>query len=146
MSRAALPHLLRSKSPHILVLSPPPNLDPRWFANHPAYTLSKYGMSLAAFGLSAELAGKVSVNTLWPRTTIATAAVAMLGGDALMRASRTPEIMADAAFWILSQGVDCNGNHFVDDEVMARAGVTDLSRYAVDPAVAPTPDLFVDPV
>jgi citronellol/citronellal dehydrogenase len=142
-SQACLPHLLKAERPHILNLAPPLNMSPRWFGPHLAYTMSKYGMSMCVLGMAEEFRGKVAVNALWPRTTIATAAVDMLGGDALMRSSRVPEIMADAAHWILSQGVETTGNFFLDDEVLTAAGVTDLDAYAVDPSVPLTPDFFL---
>jgi citronellol/citronellal dehydrogenase len=143
-SQATLPHLLRSKhGGHILNLAPPLNMEARWFGPHVAYTMSKFGMSMCVLGMAEEFKGKVAVNALWPRTTIATAAVNLLGGADLMRASRTPDIMADAAHWILSQGVETSGNFFIDDEVLTAAGVTDLDKYRVDPDVEPTPDFFV---
>lgn len=142
-SQACLPHLLKSKG-HILNLAPPLNMTPRWFGPHVAYTMSKYGMAMCVLGMAAEFKGKVSVNALWPRTTIATAAVDMLGGEALMKTSRTPAIMADAALWILGQGLDVTGNFFLDEDVMARAGITDLDPYAVEPGTPLTPDLFVE--
>lgn len=142
-SRACLPYLLQSSQAKILNLAPPLNMEARWFQNHVAYTMSKFGMSMCVLGMAAELEGKVAVNALWPRTSIATAAVNMLGGQALMDQSRKPAIMGDAAHWILTQGVDCTGNFFVDDEVMALAGVTDLDRYAVKPGARLQPDFFV---
>ena len=142
-SQAALPFLRASDRAHILNISPPLNMEERWFAPHVAYTMSKFGMSMCVLGMAGELRGKVAVNALWPRTTIATAAVNMLGGEALMKASRTPAVMADAAYWILTQPVDVTGNFFLDEEALRRAGVTDLSGYRVDPDVAPTPDFFV---
>ena len=140
-----LPHLLQSKHAHILALSPPLDLRPEWFGPHVAYSMSKFGMSQVMLGLSQEHRGRVAANALWPRTTIATAAVEMLGGEALMRTSRRPEIIADAAAWILSQPVDVTGRFFIDDEVMAEMGITDLSGYAVDPNARLSTDLFVDP-
>jgi citronellol/citronellal dehydrogenase len=142
-SRACIPHLLRADNPKILTLSPPLNMDPRWFGGHVAYSMSKYGMSMCVLGLAEEFTGRIAVNALWPRTTIATAAVHMLGGDALMSTSRKPEIMADAAHWILTQGSDVTGRFFVDDEALALAGVEDLSSYAVTPGAALTPDFFL---
>lgn len=143
VSQACLPHLLESKRGHILTLSPPLTLEPRWFGPHVAYSMAKYGMSLCVLGLAAEFEGKVAVNALWPRTTIATAAVNMLGGDDLMRASRKPDIMADAAHAILTRGLDYTGHFCVDEDVLREAGVTDFMPYRVDPAVEPTPDFFV---
>jgi citronellol/citronellal dehydrogenase len=142
-TQACLPYLLRSPSAHVLNLSPPLNMEARWFKDHVAYTMSKFGMSMCVLGHAAEFAGKVAVNALWPRTTIATAAVDMLGGQPMMDASRTPEIMADAAHWILSQPVTTTGNFFVDEDVLRGAGVTDFDRYAVKPGAPLTPDFFL---
>jgi citronellol/citronellal dehydrogenase len=143
-SQATLPHLLKSPyGGHILNLAPPLNLEPRWFAPHVAYTMSKYGMSMCVLGMAKEFHGRVAVNALWPRTAIATAAVSMIGGDAMVKGSRTPEIMADAAHWILSQPVSVSGNFFLDEEVLRSAGVEDLSHYKVDPDAKLIADLFV---
>ena len=149
-TQAALPHLRESakagRNPHVLVLSPPLNLDPKWFGPHVAYTISKYGMSMCVLGWGEELQEDgIAANALWPRTTIATAAVKYaLGGDAMMNASRTPEIMADAAHWVLTQPATTTGNFFIDDEVLERAGVTDLSGYAVvEGNTEFFPDLFL---
>jgi citronellol/citronellal dehydrogenase len=144
VSQACLPHLLQSKHAHILTLSPPLNLSPRWFGPHVAYSMAKYGMSLCTLGLAEEFEGKVAVNSLWPRTTIATAAVNLVGGEELMRASRTPDIMADAAHAILTRDVTYTGHFCLDEDVLREAGVTDFTPYRVDPAVEPTPDFFVD--
>ena len=145
VSKTCLPHLLNSKfTPHILNLSPPLSMQARWFENHVAYSMAKFGMSMCVLGMAAEFQGKVAVNALWPRTTIATAAVNMLGGDELMRASRKPDIMADAAHAIFLKGKDFTGNFLIDDDVMRAAGVTDFKSYQVDPNVEPTPDFFVD--
>lgn len=148
VTKLALPHLRRASNPHVLTLSPPLNLDPRWFGAHLAYTLAKYGMSLCVLGHAEELAAEgIAVNALWPRTTIATAAVQnLLGGDAMVQRSRWPTIMADAAHAILTRDARaCTGNFFLDDEVLAAEGVTDLSRYAVNPEFAGglVPDLFL---
>lgn len=148
VTKLALPHLRRASNPHVLTLSPPLNLDPRWFGAHLAYTLAKYGMSLCVLGHAEELAAEgIAVNALWPRTTIATAAVQnLLGGDAMVQRSRWPTIMADAAHAILTRDArTCSGNFFLDDEVLATEGVTDLSRYAVNPEFADglVPDLFL---
>ena len=142
-SQACIPHLLKSDNPKILTLSPPLNMDPKWFGGHVAYSMSKYGMSMCVLGMAEEFTGRIAVNALWPRTTIATAAVHMLGGDALMSSSRKPAIMADAAHWILTQGRDVTGRFFVDDEALALAGVDDLSSYAVTPGATLTPDFFL---
>ena len=149
-TQAALPHLRESakagRDPHVLALSPPLNLDPKWFGPHVAYTMSKYGMSMCVLGWGEELKEEgIAANALWPRTTIATAAVKYaLGGDAMMNKSRTPEIMADAAHWVLTQPAATTGNFFIDDEVLERAGVTDLSGYAVvEGNTEFFPDLFL---
>ena len=149
-TQAALPHLRESakagRDPHVLALSPPLNLDPKWFAPHVAYTMSKYGMSMCVLGWGEELKEEgIAANALWPRTTIATAAVKYaLGGDAMMNKSRTPEIMADAAHWVLTQPASTTGNFFIDDDVLERAGVTDLSGYAaVEGNTEFFPDLFL---
>ncbi len=145
VSKTCLPHLLNSKfTPHILNLSPPLSMKAKWFENHVAYTMAKFGMSMCVLGMAAEFQGKVAINALWPRTTIATAAVNMLGGDDLMRASRKPDIMADAAHAIFLEGKDFTGNFLIDDEVLRANGVTDFKGYQVDPNVEPTPDFFVD--
>ena len=144
-SQALLPYLLRGSNPHILNLSPPLSLDPKWFRNHCAYTMAKYGMSLCVLGMAEEFreAG-VAVNALWPRTVIATAALSMLGGVS-ERNCRKPEIVADAAHAILARDSrECTGHFFLDEEVLAAEGVTDLSRYAVEPGAPLLPDLFLD--
>ncbi len=146
MSQACIPYLKKSNHAHILTLSPPIDMNPRWFENHTAYTMSKYGMSMVMFGLAAELAPfKIAANALWPKTTIATAAVQnLLGGDALMRQSRWPSIVADAAFYILSQDPgEATGRFYNDEEVLKQHGITDLTAYAVDPSSELAPDLFV---
>ena len=144
-SQACLPHLLRASNPHILTISPPLNLDPRWFGPHVAYTISKYGMSMCTLGLAAEFAGPgVAVNSLWPRTTIATAAVEMVFPQALAH-SRTPEIMADAAHHVLTRDSrGTTGRFFIDEEVLRSAGVTDFERYAVTPGAPVNADIFLD--
>jgi citronellol/citronellal dehydrogenase len=144
VSQACLPYLLHSKHAHILTVSPPLNLSPRWFGPHVAYSMAKYGMSLCVLGLAAEFEGRVAVNALWPKTTIATAAVNMLGGEELMKASRKPDIMADAAHAILTKDVTYTGRFCIDEEVLREAGVTDFTPYRVDPNVEPTPDFFVE--
>lgn len=147
VSQKCLPYLLEAPNPHILNNSPPLNMDRKWFQNHPAYTAAKYGMSIYAHGMAGEFAGKVAINCLWPRTSIATAAVQnVLGGDDMMRRSRKPEIMADAAFLILQKDAKNKantGNFFIDDEVLTAAGITDLDQYAVDPSMELMPDFFV---
>lgn len=146
-TRTCLPHLLKAANPHVLNLSPPLNMEERWFAPHVAYTMAKYGMSLCVLGMAGEFRGKVAVNALWPRTVIATAAVQnLLGGDEVVQRARTPQILADAAWHVLTRPhTTCTGNFFVDDEVLAAEGITDLDGYAVDPAYADAlaPDFFV---
>ena len=145
-SRLCLPHLGRASNPHILNISPPLNLSPRWFAPHVAYTIAKYGMSLCALGMAEELRPQgIAVNTLWPRTAIDTAAVRnLLGGEEAARRCRKPEIMADAAYHILTQNSrELTGNFFIDESVLERAGILDLDRYAVTPGAELMPDFFV---
>ncbi|MCS6799131.1 MAG: NAD(P)-dependent oxidoreductase [Myxococcota bacterium] len=144
--QACIPHLARSSNPHILCISPPLNLEARWFAPHLAYTIAKFGMSLCALGWSEELRPQgIAANALWPRTVIDTAAVRnLLGGADVAARARKPEIMADAAHWILTQPArQCTGNFFVDEDLLRAAGVTDFSGYAVTPGVEPLPDFFV---
>lgn len=146
MSRACIPHLKKGTGAHILNLSPPVNMDMKWFENHLAYTISKYDMSMIALGLAAELKKyNIAANALWPRTTIATAAVNnLLGGEMLMKMSRTVDIIADAAFYILSKPpASCTGNTFIDEDVLAAEGITDLSKYSVVPGAQLYKDLFV---
>ena len=145
-SQACLPHLLAAQNPHVLNISPPLQMEERWFAPHVAYTMAKFGMSLCVLGMAGEFRSRgVAFNALWPRTAIATAAVQnLLGGDLAVRGCRKPEIMADAAHVILtSPARQTTGNFYVDDEVLRTAGVTDLSQYAVDPAAPLLPDFFV---
>ncbi|MGN0100844.1 MAG: SDR family oxidoreductase [Dietzia sp.] len=145
LAKTALPHLEKSRAAHILTLSPPLNLDPRWAGSFLGYTIAKYGMSLVTLGLAEELKGRgIAANSLWPRTTIATAAVAnLLGGQEMVARSRTPEIMADAAHAILTRDPRaCTGNFFIDDDVLAEEGVTDFSAYG-GPLEELEPDLFL---
>ena len=146
-SRACLPYLQRAANPHILTLSPPLDLRPKWFAGHLAYSLSKYGMSLCMLGLAEEFrAAGVACNALWPRTTIATAAVEFaLGGTEMMRRSRKPEIVAEAAYVILNRpSRECTGQFFIDDNVLFDAGVRDFGAYSVQPGVKLLGDIFID--
>ena len=147
VSKTCLPWLQKAENPHILTLAPPLNMLEKWFAPHVAYSMAKYGMSMCVLGMAGEFREQgIAVNALWPRTTIATAAVNMLGGDEMMRHSRKPDIMADAAHAIVTRpSRDFTGNFCVDDEVLEAEGVTDLSTYAVDPSVQPMPDFFVEP-
>ena len=144
-AQACLPHLLQSSNPHILTLAPPPSLDPKWWAPHTGYTLAKMGMSFVTLGLAAEFAPQgVAVNALWPRTLIATEALNMIPGVNAAN-GRRPEIMADAAHAVLTRPArDFTGQFLIDDEVLAEAGVTDLSGYAVDSSQRLFPDLFLD--
>ena len=147
MCKACIPFLRQSAHAHILHLSPPINLQPKWLAQHLAYTISKYGMSMIVMGLAEELRKDgIGVNALWPRTTIATAAVQnLLGGDFLVQMSRKPDIVADAAFHVLLQSPrSCTGNFFIDEEVLAAAGITDLAPYAVNPGQKLMTDIFLD--
>ncbi|KRA25545.1 short-chain dehydrogenase [Microbacterium sp. Root61] len=150
LSRAAVPILRESANPHILSLSPPLNLNPKWFGAHTGYTLAKYGMTMATLGIAAEFAKDgIAANTLWPRTTIATAAVQfVLGGDQLMKVSRTPEIYADAAYQVLIQPArDYSGQTLIVEDVLEAAGVTDFSGYAAVPGTPDErmyPDIFLD--
>jgi citronellol/citronellal dehydrogenase len=144
VSKYALPHLAKSASPHILMLSPPLDMAPKWFAPHTAYSMAKFGMSLVVLGLAGEQHGKIAVNALWPRTTIATAAVRnLLGGDALMNMSRTPDILADAAWRIFQKPKSFTGNFLIDDTFLAAEGVTDFDRYRVNPSQPLQVDFFV---
>ncbi len=145
-SQACLPHLLKAPNPHILTLASPLNLRPRWFKNHVAYSMAKYGMSLCVLGMAEEFrAHGIAVNALWPRTVIATAAIRLLEGTVDESECRTPEIMADAAHAVLCRDAKaCTGNFFIDDEVLAEAGVTDLERYAVAPGHELLSDIFLD--
>ncbi|CAG0124563.1 citronellol/citronellal dehydrogenase [Rhodocyclaceae bacterium] len=145
-SQACIPFLRKSANPHILTLSPPLNLDAKWFAPHVAYSISKYGMSLCALGMAREFeAFGIAVNCLWPRTTIATAAVEFNFPEAILHASRKPAIVADAAHCILTRGSrDCTGNFFVDEEVLRDAGVEDFGQYAVMPGAPLYGDLFLE--
>ena len=147
MCQHAIPYLKNASNPHILNLSPPINLNPKWFASHVAYTMSKYGMSMIVLGLAEELKKyKIGVNALWPRTTVATAAVQnLLGGDFLVQKSRIPDIVADAAYYILCKpSSECTGNFFIDEEVLAKEGIKDLDKYAVNPDQKLMQDLFLD--
>ncbi|EFV90529.1 dehydrogenase of unknown specificity, short-chain alcohol dehydrogenase like protein [Dietzia cinnamea P4] len=146
LSKTALPHLEASDAAHILTLSPPLNLNPKWAGSFLGYTIAKYGMSLVTLGLAEELKGRgIAANSLWPRTTIATAAVAnLLGGEEMVARSRTPEIMADAAHAVLTRDPrECTGNFFIDDDVLTEEGVTDFSVYG-GPLEKLELDIFLD--
>ncbi len=147
VSKTCIPYLMKSGNPHILNLSAPLNMEEKWFAPHVAYTMAKFGMSMCVLGMAGEFREQgIAVNALWPRTTIATAAVQTLfGGDELARRSRKPEIMGDAAHVILTRpSREFTGNFCIDDEVLESVGVSDLSVYAVDPSVELAPDFFVE--
>ena len=146
VSKYCIPHLRKADNPHILMLSPPLDMKAKWFEHSTAYTMAKFGMSMCVVGLSAELkSAGVAVNALWPRTTIATAAVGdLLGGDAMMRASRSPEIMGDAAYAILTKpSREFTGQFCIDDKVLYASGVRDFDGYRVDPSVPLMSDFFV---
>jgi citronellol/citronellal dehydrogenase len=144
VSKYALPHLLKADNPHILMLSPPLDMQTKWFASHTAYSMAKFGMSLVVLGLAGEQHGKIAVNALWPRTTIATAAVRnLLGGDALINMSRTPDILADAAWRIFNKPKTFTGNFIIDDTFLASEGVTDFDQYRVNPSQPLQVDFFV---
>jgi citronellol/citronellal dehydrogenase len=146
VSKYCIPHLKKAANPHILMLSPPLDMNVRWFAPHVAYSMAKFNMSIIALGLSGELkTDGIAANTLWPRTTIATAAVRnLLGGDALVRRSRTPDIMGDAAHVILTQDARTfTGRFCIDDTLLYEQGVRDFEKYRVDPSLELAPDFFV---
>ncbi len=145
-SQAAIPHLEKSDNAHILNISPPLNMETRWFAPHVAYTMAKFGMSMCVLGMHEELRSKkIAVNALWPRTAVATAAVQnLLGGEEAMKGSRKPEIMADAAHEVLTRpSSEATGNFYIDDDVLKEAGVTDFDQYAVYPDAPLIPDFFL---
>lgn len=146
VSKVCLPHLIKSDNPHILNLSPPLDMDPKWFGPHVAYTMAKFGMSLCVLGMAEEFKEEgVAVNALWPRTAVATAAIKnALGGDSIMNISRSPEIMADAAHVILTKNSrEFTGNFCIDDNLLADNGVTNFSQYAEVPFAELAPDFFV---
>lgn len=146
VSKYAIPHLERAANPHILALSPPLDIKEKWFAPHLAYTMAKFGMSLVILGLAGELRSKgIAANALWPRTTIATAAIQnLLGGDKVMRMSRKPDILAEAAWRIFQKpSREFTGNFLIDDTFLAGEGITDFDQYRVDPTQPLAPDFFV---
>jgi len=147
VTKACIPHLKKAENAHILTLSPPVNMNPKWFAPHLAYTLTKYNMSMMAMGWACELEKyKIASNALWPKTTIDTAAVRnLLGGEILAKMSRKPEMLADAVYYIFSKpSTKCTGNCFIDEDVLAAEGITDLDKYSVVPGAQLYRDLFVD--
>jgi len=146
VAKYCIPHLKKSDNPHILNLSPPLNMSPDWFGNHLGYTMSKYGMSMIILGLANELkADGIAANALWPKTAIATAAVRnILGGEEIIKCSRTPAIMGDAAYAIFTKpSRECTGNFFIDEDLLKEEGVTDFDQYAVDPSKSLMPDFFL---
>jgi citronellol/citronellal dehydrogenase len=146
VSKYCIPHLKKAENPHILMLSPPLDMKQKWFEHSTAYTMAKFGMSMCVLGLSGELKGAgIAVNALWPRTTIATAAVGnLLGGDAMIRMSRTPEIMGDAAHAIFTKPArEFTGNFCIDDKVLYGSGVRDFEAYRVDRSAPLMSDFFV---
>jgi len=149
VSRACIPHLRKAENPHILTLSPPISLDPKWLRGHIAYTVAKYGMSLLALGFAEEFREDgIASNALWPRTIIATAAVQnLLGGDEAMKRSRRPELYADAAYAVITRpSRECTGNTYLCEDVLREEGVTDFDQYAYVPGSEPMVDLYVDHV
>jgi citronellol/citronellal dehydrogenase len=146
VSKTCIPHLKKAANPHVLNLSPPLNMETRWFSPHVAYTMAKFGMSMCVLGMAGEYkSAGIAFNALWPRTVIATAAVQnLLGGDQSMKASRKPEILADAAYIIFNKSSkECTGNFFIDDELLRSEGVTDLDKYQSVPGAELFPDFFV---
>ena len=145
-SKLCIPHLKKADNPHVLNMSPPLNMEERWFAPHVAYTMAKFGMSMCVLGMAGEFrSAGVAFNALWPKTTIDTAAVRnLLGGDTMASRSRTPQILADAAHIILTKpSTEFTGNFCIDEDVLKDAGVTDFEQYLVTPGVEPVPDFFV---
>ncbi|KAG8595118.1 hypothetical protein GDO81_001424 [Engystomops pustulosus] len=143
-SKICIPYLKRSKVAHILTLSPPLNLNPVWFKNHCAYTIAKYGMSMCVIGMAEEFKGEIAVNALWPKTAIHTAAMDMLGGSGVEKQCRTTDIMADAAYSILTKPKNFTGNFVIDEELLKSEGIKDLDVYAVSPGHPLLPDFFLD--
>jgi citronellol/citronellal dehydrogenase len=144
VSKYALPYLAKAENPHILMLSPPLDMQTKWFAPHTAYSMAKFGMSMVVLGLAGEQRGKIAVNALWPRTTIATAAIRnLLGGDAIMKMSRKPDILAEAAYRIFQKPKTFSGNFLIDDTFLASEGVSDFDQYRVDPSQPLQVDFFV---
>ncbi|NXK47823.1 HSDL2 protein, partial [Chauna torquata] len=135
-SKTCLPHLLKSKNPHILNLSPPMNMNPMWFKNHCAYTISKYGMSMCVLGMAEEFRGEVAVNALWPKTAIHTAAMDMLGGSGIEKQCRKTDILADAAYCILTKPKSFTGNFIIDEDLLIEEGVKDFDVYAIAPGAS----------
>ena len=145
VSRTCIPHLKRAANPHVLMLSPPLDMNPRWFKGHTAYTMAKYGMSMCVLGMAAEFEGEIAFNALWPRTGVATAAIRnALAGDEGMRHCRTTDILSDAAYMIFNKPAKSfSGNFLIDDTFLSQNGVTDFDQYRVDPTKDLMPDFFV---
>ncbi len=144
VSKLCVPHLLKSDNPHVLMLSPPLDMQPKWFAGHTAYSMAKYGMSMCVLGMAAEFSGRIAFNALWPRTAIATAAIRLaMGSPDAVRNCRTPEILADAAYALFSKPKSFSGNFLIDDTFLAGEGVTDFERYRADPSEPLAADFFV---
>ncbi|KAF1600978.1 Hydroxysteroid dehydrogenase-like protein 2, partial [Eudyptes chrysolophus] len=143
-SKTCLPHLRKSRNPHILNLSPPMNMNPMWFKNHCAYTISKYGMSMCVLGMAEEFRGEVAVNALWPKTAIHTAALDMLGGSGIEKQCRKTDILADAAYCILTKPKSFTGNFVIDEVLLREEGVKDFDVYAIAPGHPLIPDFFLD--
>ena len=144
VSKLCVPHLKKADNPHVLMLSPPLDMRPRWFKAHTAYTMAKYGMSMCVLGMAAEFAGEIAFNALWPRTAIATAAMRIaMPGDEGQGQCRKPQIVADAAWHVLTKPKSFTGNFLIDDTILAAHGVTDFDQYRVDPSKELQPDFFV---
>lgn len=144
VSKLCIAHLLKSDNPHVLMLSPPLDMQPKWFAGHTAYSMAKYGMSMCVLGMAAEFSGRIAFNALWPRTAIATSAIRLaMGSPDAARHCRTPEILADAAYAIFSKPKNFSGNFLIDDTFLSENGVTDFDTYRVDPSQDLAPDFFV---
>ena len=144
VSKLCIPHLLKADNPHVLMLSPPLDMQPKWFAGHTAYSMAKYGMSMCVLGMAAEFSGRIAFNALWPRTAIATSAIRLaMGSPDAARHCRTPEILADAAYAIFSKPKNFSGNFLIDDTFLSGNGVKDFDPYRVDPSQDLMPDFFV---
>lgn len=143
-SKLCIPYLQKSKNPHILNLSPPLNMSPVWFKNHTAYTIAKYGMSMSVLGMAEEFRGEIGVNALWPKTAIQTAAMEMLGGSGIGSQCRKPEIVADAAYSILTRPKTFTGNFVIDEDMLKKEGIKNFDIYAVSPGHPLLPDFFLD--
>ncbi|EGG19005.1 hypothetical protein DFA_02248 [Cavenderia fasciculata] len=145
-TQKCLPYLLKSKNPHVLNISPPLNMDKKWFKGHVAYTMAKYGMSMCVLGMAEEFKGRVAVNALWPRTAVYTAAMEMIGGGGEVKDQcRKPAIMSDAAHWLLTQPITYTGNFAIDDDIITKElGITDLDQYSYTPGASLITDFFLD--